>query len=245
MDGKPKVCKGFISEHDGRPYINCSREKFEALTLPEQYQQIHHEFASLAGLERNIGADSDYSISKQIMSYLDKERLTVKQQQSAPKTAKVCKDYIQEDDAGYSYWVNACGELNSNSISNPTINGNLFFNHSKIPSMVCKAHGFKTSIDVKVFDLAKARKEKRRELRRCKRDPVCRAKLKESLNDKEIERKKQEKSSLERQLDAMLSWPLSSFHNRSYSVSNYQGRCKDQGLPRSCETGIVTEITCR
>ena len=31
--------------------------------------QIHHEYASLAGLERNIGADSDYFISSQISAY--------------------------------------------------------------------------------------------------------------------------------------------------------------------------------
>lgn len=77
--GSPKVCKGYI-END-IAYIVCSKEKFESLNEHEQYQQIHHEYASLARLEQNIGSDSDYRLSKQLVAFLEYQqvlKLTVK-----------------------------------------------------------------------------------------------------------------------------------------------------------------------
>lgn len=88
VDGKPKTCKGLISARDQRPHMICEVERFADLTESEQYQQIHHEYASLGMLEKNVGSDSDYSISKQLTSYLVTEtvlRLAVK----APETHSI------------------------------------------------------------------------------------------------------------------------------------------------------------
>jgi hypothetical protein len=70
VDGQPKTCRGFVSVQDGLQHILCNVERFAATSEADQYRLIHHEYAGLAGLERNIGASSDYSISNQITSYL-------------------------------------------------------------------------------------------------------------------------------------------------------------------------------
>ncbi len=71
--GSPKVCKGYIE--DGEAYIVCSKEKFWELSDSEQYQQVHHEYAGLARLERNNKSDSDYSLSSQITDYLEEKKV--------------------------------------------------------------------------------------------------------------------------------------------------------------------------
>ena len=64
--GQPKTCRGFLSKKDHLPHILCNKERFEAEGNAKQYQLIHHEYAGLAGVEKNIGAKSDYRISNQI-----------------------------------------------------------------------------------------------------------------------------------------------------------------------------------
>lgn len=64
VDGVPKDCKGLI--YKNRAHIVCHEERFLKISEEKKFQLIHHEYASLARLEQNIGADSDYSLSKQI-----------------------------------------------------------------------------------------------------------------------------------------------------------------------------------
>lgn len=79
----PKTCRGFIFKENNLPYIICNIDRFRNLTDAEQYRLIHHEYAGLAGLEKNEGAASDYSISSQITDYLTEQmvlRLAVKRE---------------------------------------------------------------------------------------------------------------------------------------------------------------------
>ncbi len=73
--GKPKDCRSFIEEKTELPQIICNRSIL-GKSIERQYQLIHHEFAALAGFERNIGAASDYFISVQISDSL--ENITIK-----------------------------------------------------------------------------------------------------------------------------------------------------------------------
>ncbi|MGK5089361.1 hypothetical protein WDW86_17560 [Bdellovibrionota bacterium FG-2] len=70
VNGLAKTCRGFVSSNDGLPHILCNTERFAATSESQQYQLIHHEFAGLAGLEQNIGASSDYQLSKQLTDFL-------------------------------------------------------------------------------------------------------------------------------------------------------------------------------
>ncbi len=79
--GQAKTCRGFLSKKDKRPHILCNTERFRRLSASEQYRLIHHEYAGLAGLEKNSGASSDYHYSRQITDFLKPEtvwRLSVK-----------------------------------------------------------------------------------------------------------------------------------------------------------------------
>jgi len=70
VDGQPKTCKGFFSKKDHRPHILCNVERFWETSEADQYRLVHHEYAGLALLEKNYGAASDYSISRQITDFL-------------------------------------------------------------------------------------------------------------------------------------------------------------------------------
>ncbi|WP_408095658.1 hypothetical protein ACJVC5_11490 [Peredibacter sp. HCB2-198] len=81
VNGQPKTCRGFISRIDNEPHILCHIDRFRKSSDPEQYRLIHHEYAGLAGVEKNEGAASDYKISNQITDFLREEtvlRLAVK-----------------------------------------------------------------------------------------------------------------------------------------------------------------------
>jgi hypothetical protein len=71
VDGQPKTCRGFVSDRDRLPHILCNVERFAATPRPDHYELVHHEYAGLAGIERNIGASSDYSISHQLTGALE------------------------------------------------------------------------------------------------------------------------------------------------------------------------------
>lgn len=70
VDGKPKTCRGFISQKDSIPNILCHKYRFNENSDSDQYRLIHHEYAGLVSLEKNIGAASDYFISNQITDFL-------------------------------------------------------------------------------------------------------------------------------------------------------------------------------
>ncbi len=71
VNGTEKTCKNNL-ELFGHGTILCNISRFESLRsrTNDMYRLVHHEFASLARLEKNIGAVSDYVISDQISSYL-------------------------------------------------------------------------------------------------------------------------------------------------------------------------------
>ncbi len=73
IDGVLKTCRGFISLKDRQPHILCNMERFFAEPTPSKYALVHHEFASLAGIEINVGPKSDYRVSKQVPNYLGSE----------------------------------------------------------------------------------------------------------------------------------------------------------------------------
>jgi len=107
VDGKPKTCKGFISQKDSRPTIICEVERFWELNEQEQYKQIHHEYAGLGLLEKNSGSDSDYDLSNQItknLKYITKLMLVV---ESKPKFISPNMDCRVEglEKNFYSDWI--------------------------------------------------------------------------------------------------------------------------------------------
>jgi hypothetical protein len=70
VEGRSKTCRGFVSRKDRLPHILCSTKRFAETTESDQYRLIHHEYAGLAGIERNVGAASDYEISSQLTDFL-------------------------------------------------------------------------------------------------------------------------------------------------------------------------------
>jgi hypothetical protein len=70
VDGQPKTCRGFVSRNDRLPHILCNIERFTATSESDQYRLVHHEYAGLSGIERNIGSASDYEISSQLTDFL-------------------------------------------------------------------------------------------------------------------------------------------------------------------------------
>lgn len=81
VNGNPKTCRGFISSKDLRPHILCNISRFEKTSESNQYVLIHHEYAGLAKIEKNLEAASDYEISAQLTDYLSAQtvlRLAIK-----------------------------------------------------------------------------------------------------------------------------------------------------------------------
>lgn len=73
VEGTPKTCRGFISREDSRPHILCDLARFQKTSESDQYKLIHHEFAGLVGIEKNVGAASDYEISSQLTGFLARQ----------------------------------------------------------------------------------------------------------------------------------------------------------------------------
>ena len=74
VNNVPKTCRGYVSVVDNLQHIDCDLQRFTTATSEsDQYSLVHHEFAGLAGVEKNIGASSDYDISNQITEYLVSE----------------------------------------------------------------------------------------------------------------------------------------------------------------------------
>ena len=88
VGGVPKTCRGYVSLHDQRPHIDCDLSRFyrnPRFSDSEQYALIHHEFAGLQSIEKNVGGSSDYSISNQLVEYLVAEtvfKLGIKKQKA-------------------------------------------------------------------------------------------------------------------------------------------------------------------
>lgn len=84
--GKEKTCRS-AKNTAGKNFIQCNLARFEndyKNNINEAYRLVHHEFAGLGLLEKNIGADSDYRISNHISKFLKEEtvmRLPVRQKE--------------------------------------------------------------------------------------------------------------------------------------------------------------------
>ncbi|MGE3610949.1 MAG: hypothetical protein AB7I27_15265 [Bacteriovoracaceae bacterium] len=74
VEGLEKTCKNFFDANQ-EPNIICNIGRFNETERSAQYQLVHHEFAGLAGFEINIGASSEYTISKQIAHYLTDKKV--------------------------------------------------------------------------------------------------------------------------------------------------------------------------
>jgi hypothetical protein len=64
-----KTCKNFL-DTDGTPRIVCNAKRFMDTSESDQYILTHHEYAGLAGFEKNNGEESKYPISNQISEFL-------------------------------------------------------------------------------------------------------------------------------------------------------------------------------
>jgi hypothetical protein len=84
VGGAEKTCKNFF-EADGTPSILCNRNRFMSTVTSDRYMLVHHEYAGLAGFEMNVGENSNYKISNQIVRNLAGARLT---------TVKLMLDFI-------------------------------------------------------------------------------------------------------------------------------------------------------
>lgn len=105
IDDVPKVC--VWAKSGGEGIITCDTAKFYSLSESDQYVLIHHEYASIAGLETPNGSVSDYEISNQItksLTYQTVLRLAVKgggstlngtyKCQSEPRYSNVTRELI-------------------------------------------------------------------------------------------------------------------------------------------------------
>lgn len=92
VKGVPKTCRGFFSRVDARPHILCNIDRFAKTSESAQYRLVHHEYAGLAGIEKNDGAASDYEISTQLTDFLKEERvlrLAIKKNESSAQPCGV------------------------------------------------------------------------------------------------------------------------------------------------------------
>lgn len=83
--GKEKTCRS-AKNKAGKNFIQCNINRFQndlKYDVDGAYRLVHHEFAGLASLERNVGADSDYRISNHISKFLKEE--TVRRLPVEPK----------------------------------------------------------------------------------------------------------------------------------------------------------------
>ncbi len=96
-DTAEKTCKGFIEEESSEKHILCNISRFTKTSDSDQYKLIHHEYAGLAGIEKNEGAASDYDLSSQITEFLTYEtvlRLNIKKVITKECTLSVKKEEL-------------------------------------------------------------------------------------------------------------------------------------------------------
>ena len=100
VNGTAKECR--FDRKGAKMLITCDSQKFSALGETEQYQLIHHEYAGLANIETPSGDISQYTVSKQISSYLVDtvvKRLAVR---SAPSSGQPAEQLNNAKGAGVS-----------------------------------------------------------------------------------------------------------------------------------------------
>lgn len=82
VDGARKICKGvFAAKKDGLPYLICDVDAFAKMDVNTEVNadlqtvQIAHEYHSLAGIEQNVGSNSQYWLSTQLRAHMGYERV--------------------------------------------------------------------------------------------------------------------------------------------------------------------------
>ena len=107
VHGRPKECRNYF-DADGQPRIICDIAKFysnlrDPETNPEQYMMVHHEYATLAGFELPMAANSIYPLSDQITGFLEDRRvkkLAIKPARAEVPFSQQC--YIRGYGQGYT-----------------------------------------------------------------------------------------------------------------------------------------------
>lgn len=76
VHGQEKTCENFWRKNQ-KSLVICNRASLQSIVgdANSLYQLIHHEFASLARIEVNVGSESDYFVSKQLSAYLRVEKV--------------------------------------------------------------------------------------------------------------------------------------------------------------------------
>lgn len=80
-----KTCKNYTAA-SGDAFVVCNVDRFMNTPVEDKYVLVHHEFAGLAGFEKNREEISDYGISNQITGYV--ESVVVKKLVVKPGKAK-------------------------------------------------------------------------------------------------------------------------------------------------------------
>ena len=100
VNGKPKECRADGIDRRVTCEIGKFYTGFDPDDNPTQYKLVHHEFATIAGLERADADDSEYHVSNQIEGFLEakfERRLAVKPLRvRATRTVKI---------VGYEKWI--------------------------------------------------------------------------------------------------------------------------------------------
>ncbi len=110
IDGHPKTCRGFKSKKDNRFRIVCNKSEFKDTPASKRYRLIHHEYAGLVNVEKNVKSDSDYLISSQLDGFLTRQvvvKLAVKPTQNIAQINNCEKVYINFFDRNDSLLKNA------------------------------------------------------------------------------------------------------------------------------------------
>ncbi len=70
--GTPKICVFNFNSVSGSK-ITCDFEKFNQISIDDQYVLIHHEYAGLSGIENPSEDVSNYQVSNQIAAFLEEQ----------------------------------------------------------------------------------------------------------------------------------------------------------------------------
>ena len=98
-----KTCKNFPAKGDDKDCFICNFDRFMSTDESNQYVQVHHETAGLAGFEQNYNGDeeSDYTISNQLTGFLQNQIVKKLSIKKIPcENANPANNLIFEDSMG-------------------------------------------------------------------------------------------------------------------------------------------------
>ena len=107
VEGARKICKSVPrARKDGRTYIICEAEAFGQMSIDPQKNadlqtvQVAHEYFGLAGVENNVGSDSDYWLSGQLTAFMRWERVRKLGVESPPISSSFVKNVRKQFSSG-------------------------------------------------------------------------------------------------------------------------------------------------